>query len=68
MTKAPFIGNYERGKVMLELVHIDVCGSFISTTRNNERYFITSTNDFNRYDCVNLIKHKSKTFNVFKTY
>ncbi|XP_071688404.1 uncharacterized mitochondrial protein AtMg00300-like [Rutidosis leptorrhynchoides] len=32
MTKAPFKGNSERGKDLLELVHTDVCGPFRSPT------------------------------------
>ena len=32
MTKMSFIGNYERDKDMLDLEHIDMCGSFKSTT------------------------------------
>ena len=36
MTKAPFTGNYERSKDLLELIHTDVCGPFRSPTRHGE--------------------------------
>ena len=68
MTKTHFTGNCERGKDLLELVHTDVCGPFRSPTRHGERYFVTFTDDFSRYGYVYLIKHKSETFGVFKTY
>ena len=68
MTKAPFTGNCERGKDLLDLIHTDVCGPFRSATRHGERYFVTFTDDFSRYGYVYLIKHKSETFRVFRTY
>jgi len=68
MTKAPFTGNCERGKDLLELVHTDVCGPFRSATRHGERYFVTFTDDFSRYGYIYLMKHKSETFSMFKAY
>ncbi|KAI3780382.1 hypothetical protein L2E82_10363 [Cichorium intybus] len=68
MTKAPFTGNFERGKDLLDLIHSDVCGPFRSATRHGERYFVTFTDDFSRYGYVYLIKHKSETFEVFKRF
>ena len=69
MTKAPFTGNCERSKDLLELIHTNVCGLFRSPTRHGERYFVTFTDDdFSRYGYVYLIKHKSDTFRVFRTY
>lgn len=68
MTKAPFTGHYERGKDLLDLIHIDVCAPFKSATRYGERYFVTFTDDFSRYGDIYLIKHKSETFEVFKEF
>ena len=62
MTKAPFTGNCERSKDLLDLIHIDVCSPFRSPTRHSERYFVTFTDYFSRYGYVYLIKHKSETF------
>ena len=58
MTKAPFTGNCERSKDLLDLIHIDVCGLFRSATRHGQRYFVTFTDDFSRYGYVYLIKTK----------
>ena len=52
----------------MDLIHTDVRGPFRSPTRHGERYFITFTDDFSRYGYVYLIKHKSETFRVFRTY
>ncbi|KAJ9565695.1 hypothetical protein OSB04_001661 [Centaurea solstitialis] len=68
MTKASFTGTCERGKDLLDIVHTDVCGPFRSATRHGERYFVTFTDDFSRYGYVYLIKHKSKTIEVFRTF
>ncbi|KAJ9558333.1 hypothetical protein OSB04_012947 [Centaurea solstitialis] len=68
MTKAPFTGTCERGKDLLDIVHTDVCGPFRSATRHDERYFVTFTDDFSRYGYVYLIKHKSETIEVFRTF
>ncbi|KAJ9546873.1 hypothetical protein OSB04_019416 [Centaurea solstitialis] len=68
MTKAPFTGTCERGKDLLDIVHTDVCGPFKSATRHGERYFVTFTDDFSRYGYVYLIKHKSETIEVFRTF
>ncbi|KAJ9557051.1 hypothetical protein OSB04_011665 [Centaurea solstitialis] len=64
MTKASFTGTCERGKDLLDIVHTDVCGLFRSATRHSERYFMTFTDDFNRYGYVYLIKHKFETIEV----
>ncbi|KAJ9556509.1 hypothetical protein OSB04_011123 [Centaurea solstitialis] len=68
MTKAPFTGTCERGKDLLDIVHTDVCGPFRSATRHGERYFVTFTDDFSIYGYVYLIKHKSETIEVFRTF
>ena len=68
MKKAHFTGNYERSKDLLELIHTDVCGSFRLATRHVQRYFVIFTDDFSRYGYVYLIKHKSETFRVFRTF
>ena len=68
MTKAPFTGTCERGNDLLDIIHTDVCGPFRSATRHGERYFVTFTDDFSRYGYVYLIKHKSETIEVFRTF
>nr|GEW24703.1 retrotransposon protein, putative, Ty1-copia subclass [Tanacetum cinerariifolium] len=57
---------YERGERLLDLVHADVCGPFLSASKDGKRYYVTFTNDFSRYGYVYLSKHKLNTFEVFK--
>ncbi|GJT92779.1 putative reverse transcriptase domain-containing protein [Tanacetum coccineum] len=68
MTKSPFTRSCERGEGLLDLVHTNVCGPFRFATKDRKHYYVTFTNDFNRYGYVYLIKHKSDTFEVFKGY
>nr|GEV38605.1 hypothetical protein [Tanacetum cinerariifolium] len=68
MTKSPFTGTCERGEGLLDLVHTNVCGPFRSATKDGKHYYVTFTDDFSKYGYVSLIKHKSDTFEVFKTY
>ncbi|GKB37592.1 retrotransposon protein, putative, ty1-copia subclass [Tanacetum coccineum] len=67
MTKSPFIGSCERYEGLLDLVHTDLCGPFPFVTKDGKRYYVTFTDDFSRYGYVYLIKHKSDTFEVFKS-
>lgn len=64
MTNSPFAGTYERGDGLLDLIHTDVRGPFISTTRDDNHYYVTFTDDFCRYGYDYLIMHKSKTSNI----
>ena len=68
MTKAPFSGVNERGKDLLDIIHSDVCGPFKHITRDNSRYFVTFIDDYSRYGYVYLVRQKSETFEVFKTF
>src|SRR4051812_3033428 len=68
MTKSPFSGLPERATDLLELIHTDVCGPMSMTTRGGYHYFITFTDDFSRYGYVDLMKHKSETFERFKEF
>ena len=68
LTKHPFTGVGERANGLLVFIHTDVCGPFRTTTRNHERYFITSIDDYNRHAYVCLIKHKCETFEKFNEF
>ncbi|MCR2847896.1 DDE-type integrase/transposase/recombinase [Weizmannia coagulans] len=68
MTKEPFTGHSERASELLGLVHTDVCGPINSIARGGYQYFITFTDDFSRYGYVYLMKHKSESFEMFKTF
>lgn len=68
MTKSPFTDNFERGKNMLDIIHSDACGPFRHITKHGEIYFVTFIGDFSRYGYVYMIKHNSKTFEVFNRF
>ena len=68
MTKDPFTRHNERASDLLGLIHTDVCGLISSLARGGFHYFITFTDDFNRYGYVYLMKHKLESFEKFKEF
>src|SRR4051812_3709921 len=67
MTRTPFNGRMERASDLLGIIH-DVCGPINLSTRNGLCYFVTFTDDLSRYGYINLMKHKSETFEKFKEF
>nr|GEX88796.1 retrotransposon protein, putative, Ty1-copia subclass [Tanacetum cinerariifolium] len=68
MARKPYTHQVERAKVLLGLIHTDVCGPFKIMSRQGASYFITFTNDFSRYGYVYLLKHKHELFETFKVF
>ena len=68
MTKEPFTEHSERANELLDLIHTDVCGPLSSDARGGYKYFITFTDDFNIYGYVYLMRHKSESFEMFKSF
>ncbi|GKD60860.1 retrotransposon protein, putative, ty1-copia subclass [Tanacetum coccineum] len=68
MVRKPFTHASERADDLLRLIHSDVCGPFRITSREGANYYVTITNDFNRYGYVYLIKHKHEVFEMLKTF
>src|SRR3954471_1544440 len=66
MTRTPFSGSMERAIDLLEIIHCDVSGLMFVSARGGYRYFVTFTDDLSRYGYINLMKHKSETFEKFK--
>ena len=58
----------ERVTDLLKIIHTDVCGSMNIEARGRYRYFLTFTDDLSRYGYINLMKHKSETFENFKEF
>lgn len=56
MTKTPFIVHSESD--LLGFIHSDVYGPLNKPARGDFQYFITFNDNFSRYDCVYLMKHK----------
>ena len=68
MTKSPFKEKDKRASDVLGLIHTNVCGPMNISARGGYYYFITFTDDLLRYGYVYLMKHKSKSFEMFKQF
>ncbi|GKB82591.1 retrotransposon protein, putative, ty1-copia subclass [Tanacetum coccineum] len=68
MARKSFPHQVERANDLLGLIHTDVCGPFGTVSREGVSYFITFTNDFNRYGYVYPMKHKHEVFETFKVF
>ncbi|PKI51479.1 hypothetical protein CRG98_028190 [Punica granatum] len=68
MTRTPFVGQMERAKEVLELIHSDVCGPFSEMARGGYSYFIIFTDDYSRFGYVYLMKYKHESFEKFKEF
>ena len=66
--KTPFSGTIERATDLFEIIHTDVCDPMSVDARGEYRYFLTFTDDLNRYEYIYLMKHKSETFEKFKEF
>nr|GEX22122.1 retrotransposon protein, putative, Ty1-copia subclass [Tanacetum cinerariifolium] len=68
MARKPYTHQVERAKDLLGLIHTDVYGLFKIMSRQGASYFITFTDDFNRYGYVYLLKNKHEVFETFKVF
>ncbi|KAL8140724.1 hypothetical protein V2J09_006745 [Rumex salicifolius] len=53
---------------VLELIHMDICGPFSTAAWNDQQYFITFIDDYSRYGYLYLIREKSQSLDVFRSY
>lgn len=65
-TRSVYPSSVCRSQKPLELLHIDVWGTFRTKTRNNCSLFVTIADDFSKMSWIFLIKHNSEFLNVFK--
>ena len=68
MTKTPFSGTMEQATVLSEIIHTDVCDPMSVEAGGGCRYFLTFTDDLNRYGYIYLMKHKAETLEKFKDF
>ena len=52
----------------MDLVHIDICDPFPTTSWNDHEYFVTFTDNYSRYGYLYLLYEKSQTLNMIKIY
>nr|GEU54043.1 hypothetical protein [Tanacetum cinerariifolium] len=68
MARKPCTHQVERAKDLLGLIHTAACGPFKIMSRQGANYFITFTEDFNRYGYIYLLKNKHEVFETFKVF
>ncbi|GJS84372.1 retrotransposon protein, putative, ty1-copia subclass [Tanacetum coccineum] len=66
--RKPYSHQVERAKDLLGLILTDVCGPFMTVSRQGASYFVTFTNDFSHYGYIYLLKHKHEVFETFKVF
>jgi hypothetical protein len=59
-------GEATRASKLLELLHSDVCGPMMTTSRGGAQYFVTFIDDFLRK--THVLKAKGEVFDKFKAY
>ena len=57
-----------RATELLECIHTDIWGPYLTLTFNGHKCFITFIDDSSRYSYLYLIHENSKALNVFKIY
>ena len=57
-----------RSTQLLEIVHIDICGSFDVNSFRKEKYFIIFIDDYSHYSYVYLLHEKSQAVDVLEIY
>ena len=67
-TRSPFVGQMERAKDVLEIIHSDVYRPFGKMARGGFYYFITFIDDLSRYGYLYLMKNKRESFETFKEF
>ena len=62
MTKRPFKAKGNHATKYLESMHTNVCGPMSIQVRGKYEYLITFTDDYSRFGCVYLMRHKYEAF------
>ena len=57
-----------RATDVLKLIHTNICGTFLTVSRNDQQYFIIFIDDFSCYGYLYLIHEKSQSLEVFKSF
>lgn len=62
MHNSPFKNNRTKAKDILEIIRTDVCGSFQTVGTNEEKYFVSSVDDYSKVSKIYCIKFKAEVF------
>lgn len=66
--KMSFPTNENQAKGILDLVHLDICGSFSSPSLMGYMYYITFIDDHSRKTWIFVMKKKDEVFTKFKEF
>ena len=64
-TKATFHDKESRAKVILERVHLDMCGPFSIASTTKHKYYVIFVDDFSRKCWIFFMQKKYQTFSKF---
>ncbi|GJW18360.1 integrase [Tanacetum coccineum] len=64
----PFSNSISSSTTRFDLVHFDVWGPALVSTKGGSRYYVSSIDDFTRYTWVYLMKRRSDFLTVFKEF
>lgn len=65
--KATFPSSETRSKVVLDLVHSDICGPMLAESILGCSYFVTFIDDYSRRTHIYFLKAKDEAFSGFKS-
>jgi len=62
------IKSIKRSSEILEIMHTDICGSFLTPYLNGQRYFISFIKNHTQCVYIYILNDKAEELNAFKTY
>jgi transposase InsO family protein len=66
--KKSFLVSNKRAKVILELIHSNVCGPISTSSLDGHVYYVIFIDDFSRKSWVYFMKSKNETFKNFHEF
>ena len=65
-TKNTFPSSESKEKIILEIIHYDVCGPISSSSLSGYVYYVSFVDDFSRKTWIYFLKNKGEVFSKFK--
>jgi transposase InsO family protein len=66
--KSTFHEKENRASVILERIHMDVCGLFSVASTTKQRYYVIFVDDFSRKCWILFMQKKDQTFSKFREF
>lgn len=67
-TSKPFTSGQTRSKVILDLIHSDMCGPIVDKSLGGHIYYVTFIDDHSRKTWLYLLKSKDEVFEKFEEF